>query len=108
VRQRLDVNMGGGRRWVEVAPSGAATSIALIAAHDGLRAGVETGIRFVAADARRSRIDAFDVPAAAVSEPDPDRRRHRVRVDRPEGDARDTQVTDNHLGALAVPPECGG
>jgi lactoylglutathione lyase len=49
--KRLDVNMGGGRRWIEVAPAGAATSIALIAAHDGLPAGVETGIRFVAADA---------------------------------------------------------
>ena len=49
--KRLDVNMGGGRRWIEVAPAGAATSIALIAAHAGLPAGVETGIRFVAADA---------------------------------------------------------
>ncbi len=49
--KRLDVNMGGGRRGVEVAPSGAATSIALIAAHDGLPAAVETGIRLVAADA---------------------------------------------------------
>ena len=24
--KRLDVNMGGGRRWIEVAPGGAATS----------------------------------------------------------------------------------
>ena len=30
--KRLDFNMGGGRRWVEVAPGGAVTSIALIAA----------------------------------------------------------------------------
>src|SRR5271165_1389607 len=49
--KRLDVDMGGGRRWIEVAPSGAAISIALVAAHEGLPAGVETGIRFVAADA---------------------------------------------------------
>src|SRR5208283_3205593 len=49
--KRLDVDMGGGRRWVEVAPSGAAISIALVAAHEGLPAGVETGIRLVAADA---------------------------------------------------------
>jgi len=66
--KRLDFDMGGGRRWIEVAPSGAATSIALVAAHDGLPAGVETGIRFVAADAdavhagmRASGVDADDV-----------------------------------------------
>src|SRR6266566_4309227 len=49
--KRLDVDMGGGRRWIEVAPSGAATSIALVAAREGLPAGVETGIRFVGVDA---------------------------------------------------------
>jgi lactoylglutathione lyase len=43
--KRLDVPMGGGRRWIEVAPSGASTSIALVAAHEGVPAGVETGIR---------------------------------------------------------------
>ena len=66
--KRLDVSMAGGRRWIEVAPSGAATSIALVAAHDGLPTGVETGIRFVAADAdavhagmRASGIDADEV-----------------------------------------------
>ncbi len=35
--KRLDVDMGGGRRWIEVAPSGAATSIALVTAHEGVR-----------------------------------------------------------------------
>jgi len=66
--KRLDVDMGGGRRWIEVAPGGAATSIALVAAKEGLPAGVETGIRFVAADAdavhagmRASGVDADDV-----------------------------------------------
>ncbi len=60
--------MGGGRRWIEVAPSGAATSIALVAAHEGLTAGVETGIRFVTTDAdaghasmRASGVDADEV-----------------------------------------------
>jgi catechol 2,3-dioxygenase-like lactoylglutathione lyase family enzyme len=43
--KRLDVPMGGGRRWIEVAPSGASTSIALVASHEGVPAGVETGIR---------------------------------------------------------------
>jgi lactoylglutathione lyase len=42
---RLDVPMGGGRRWIEVAPAGASTSIALVASHEGVPAGVETGIR---------------------------------------------------------------
>ena len=49
--KRLDVDMGGGRRWIEVAPAGAETSIALIRSHDGLPAGVETGIRFTSSDA---------------------------------------------------------
>jgi lactoylglutathione lyase len=51
-----------------VAPSGAASSIALVAAHEGAPAGVETGIRFVAADAdavhagmRASGVDADKV-----------------------------------------------
>src|SRR6059058_5624328 len=42
---RLDVPMGEGRRWIEVAPPEATTSIALVAAHEGVPAGVETGIR---------------------------------------------------------------
>jgi catechol 2,3-dioxygenase-like lactoylglutathione lyase family enzyme len=49
--KRLDVAMGGGARWIEVAPPGAATSIALVSAHDGVPAGVETGIRFITGDA---------------------------------------------------------
>ena len=47
---RLDVPMGEGRRWIEVAPAGAATSIALVPAHDGVPAGVETGVRFISED----------------------------------------------------------
>jgi lactoylglutathione lyase len=48
---KLDVSTGGGPRWIEVAPAGARTSIALIAEHDGAPAGVETGIRLTTADA---------------------------------------------------------
>ena len=66
--KRLDVDMGGGRRWIEVAPAGAAVSIALVHAHEGLPVGVETGIRFVSPDAdalytsmRASGIDADEV-----------------------------------------------
>jgi lactoylglutathione lyase len=49
--KRLDVPIGQGARWIEVAPPGARTSIALIPAHDGVPAGVETGVRFTTADA---------------------------------------------------------
>ena len=49
--KRLDADMGGGHRWIEVAPGGSAITIALVAAHEGVLAGVETGIRFTAADA---------------------------------------------------------
>jgi lactoylglutathione lyase len=46
--KRLDADMGGGRRWIEVAPPGAAITVALVR---GLPTGVETGIRFLATDA---------------------------------------------------------
>jgi lactoylglutathione lyase len=52
--KRLDVPMGGGRRWIEVVPDGASTSVALIQATESVPAGGETGIRFVTSDA-----DAF-------------------------------------------------
>jgi lactoylglutathione lyase len=40
-----------GARWIEVAPSGGGTSIALVRAGDRLPTGVETGIRLTTADA---------------------------------------------------------
>jgi catechol 2,3-dioxygenase-like lactoylglutathione lyase family enzyme len=49
--KRVDATFGGGQRWIEVAPPGAATTVALVRSHDGLRAGVETGIRFTTPDA---------------------------------------------------------
>ena len=54
---RLDVDLGGGKRWIEVAPPGASTTIALVAAHDGVPAGVETGIRFTTPDAEAVHAD---------------------------------------------------
>jgi lactoylglutathione lyase len=66
--KRLEAPMGSGRRWIEVAPAGAATTIALVSAHPGVPAGVETGIRFTTPDAdalhaslRSSGVDADDV-----------------------------------------------
>ncbi len=48
---RRDMPFGGGGRWLEVAPPGGATSIALLAAHDQVEVGVDTGIRLFTADA---------------------------------------------------------
>ena len=48
---RLDAAFGGGQRWIEVAPPGATMTIALVPAHEGVPAGVETGTRFATADA---------------------------------------------------------
>jgi catechol 2,3-dioxygenase-like lactoylglutathione lyase family enzyme len=66
--KRLDVEMGGGRRWIEVAPPGVATTIALVRSQEGLPASVETGIRFVTPDAgalhenlRASGVDVDEV-----------------------------------------------
>jgi len=55
--KRLDVPMGEGTRWIEVGPPAAAITIALIRAHDGVPAGVETGIRFTTSNADASRAD---------------------------------------------------
>jgi lactoylglutathione lyase len=49
---RLDApveQLGG--RWIEVAPSGSTTTIALVPAGEGGTTGVETGIRLTTADA---------------------------------------------------------
>jgi catechol 2,3-dioxygenase-like lactoylglutathione lyase family enzyme len=46
--KRMDADLGGGRRWIEVAPPGAAITIALVT---GKPTGIETGIRFTSADA---------------------------------------------------------
>jgi catechol 2,3-dioxygenase-like lactoylglutathione lyase family enzyme len=47
---RMDVPMGGSARWVEVAPPGTSTSVALLSA-GGPAVGVDTGIRFSVSDA---------------------------------------------------------
>ena len=48
----LDVPTPGGGRWLTVAPRGATgTTLALLTAHEGVPAGVETGIRLFTADA---------------------------------------------------------
>lgn len=65
---RLDVPMGEGARWIEVAPPGTAVTVALEPAHVERPAGVETGIRLTTGDAdaahaalRAQGVDADDV-----------------------------------------------
>ena len=55
--KQLDVPMGGGSRWIEVAPEGAPTSIALVQAKEQVPAGVETGVRLVTGDADAAHAD---------------------------------------------------
>ena len=45
-----DETFGGDRRWVEVAPAGSSTTIALMPHESGHVAGVDTGIRLVTTD----------------------------------------------------------
>lgn len=49
--KRLDAPISPTRRWVEVAPPGASTSIALTTAESGPGAATDTGIRFAVPDA---------------------------------------------------------
>jgi catechol 2,3-dioxygenase-like lactoylglutathione lyase family enzyme len=47
---RGDTPFGEGDRWVEVAPPGAATTVALVPPREGESAGIETRIGFTTAD----------------------------------------------------------
>lgn len=48
--KRTDVPFGDGNRWVEVAPAGAATTIALVQPREGESAGIETRVAFASSD----------------------------------------------------------
>ena len=55
---RLDMpveQLGG--RWIEVAPAGAATTIALVPTRDGVPTGIETGVRLTTRDAAAAHAD---------------------------------------------------
>ena len=49
---RFDADLGDGFRWLELAPSGAVTSIAFVVTGKDLPTGIDTGIRLVTPDAR--------------------------------------------------------
>jgi catechol 2,3-dioxygenase-like lactoylglutathione lyase family enzyme len=54
---RFDADLGDGFRWLELAPPGAVTSIALVASTDDLPIGIDTGIRLVTSDARAAHAE---------------------------------------------------
>ena len=64
---RLDALISPTTRWIEVAPPGAGTSIALNAAEDAQDIGTDTGIRFTVADAAAER-SAMEAAGVAVGE----------------------------------------
>ena len=49
--KRLDAPISPSMRWLEVAPTGASTSLALNATDDPADAGTDTGVRFTVPDA---------------------------------------------------------
>ena len=65
--KRMDVSFGEGQRWIEVAPAGAATTIALPPPSGSVTPGVDTGIRLTTLDAQadhgRLRERGVDVDA---------------------------------------------
>jgi catechol 2,3-dioxygenase-like lactoylglutathione lyase family enzyme len=61
--KRMDVPYGDGERWVEVAPSGAATTIALVRARVGEPTGIDTQVRLTT---RNAEADLADLRARGV------------------------------------------
>ena len=72
---RMDALYGEGERWIEVAPPGAATSIALVRSREGYPAGVDTGVRLSTDDAAADHGDLLargvDVDAQVIPYPVP-------------------------------------
>ena len=73
--KQLDAQLGEGERWVEVAPPGATTTIALVRQPAGEPIGVDTGVRFtssdVAADHAQLRARGVDVDPDVIQFPVP-------------------------------------
>jgi catechol 2,3-dioxygenase-like lactoylglutathione lyase family enzyme len=64
---RRDATFGGGQRWIEVAPRGAETTVALPPVHPGVKPGVDTGIRLATVDASAAHA-ALSAAGVAVDE----------------------------------------
>ncbi|MGH2362665.1 MAG: VOC family protein [bacterium] len=84
--KRIDFPYGEGERWVEVAPPGAATTIALVRAREGDPTGIDTQVRFTTKDAKADHADLrargveadaevmrYPVPMFSVRDPDGNR-----------------------------------
>jgi catechol 2,3-dioxygenase-like lactoylglutathione lyase family enzyme len=73
--KRLDAAFGEGERWVEVAPPGASTTLALVRRPAGESGGTDTGVRLtsgdVAADHAQLQALGVDVDAEIVPFPVP-------------------------------------
>jgi catechol 2,3-dioxygenase-like lactoylglutathione lyase family enzyme len=73
--KRADIPFGAGDRWVEVAPPGALTTIALVRPGEGESAGIETRVGFTTddADADHAELKArgVDVDEAVMRMGDP-------------------------------------
>lgn len=61
--KRADIPFGAGERWVEVAPQGAVTTLALVLPREGDPVGVDTRIGFTTEDAE---LDHSDLQAQGV------------------------------------------
>jgi catechol 2,3-dioxygenase-like lactoylglutathione lyase family enzyme len=55
--KRMDIPYGNGERWLEVAPPGAPTAIALIPPREGESTGVDTRISFTSEDVDADHAD---------------------------------------------------
>lgn len=75
LEKRSDTPFGRGDRWVEVAPAGASTSIALMPPQEGGKVGLDTGIAFKTTDAdadhARLREQGVDVDEQVMRMGDP-------------------------------------
>jgi catechol 2,3-dioxygenase-like lactoylglutathione lyase family enzyme len=55
--KRTDLAYGEGERWIEVAPQGAATTIAIVPPREGDSAGIETRVGFTTEDVEADYAD---------------------------------------------------
>lgn len=73
--KRADIPFAQGERWVEVAPAGAATAIALVTPREGQETGIDTRIALASANIDADHSDlrerGVDVDAAIMRMGDP-------------------------------------
>lgn len=67
---RRDVTMGGGARWIEVAPPGSAVTVALVAAGTGVPLGIRLGVPHIDPLHETLQRDQIDVDDAMIRAPD--------------------------------------